>query len=783
MRNFGVRMKQNPNDYLNQLNPQQRDAVGYLDGPSLVIAGAGSGKTRVLTYKIVHLLQNGYEPWRILALTFTNKAAREMRERIETLVGSETASKLWMGTFHSIFARLLRINAERIGYNSNFTIYDSADSKSLVKMIIKEMGLDDKVYKPSAVLGAISSAKNALISPEKYATLKDVMDADRQSRRPEIHAIYLKYRDRCFAAGAMDFDDLLYYTNLLLRDNPDVLRTYQEYFRFVLVDEYQDTNFAQHVIVSQLCKEHHRLCVVGDDAQSIYSFRGANIRNILNLKKSYPELKIFKLERNYRSTQNIINAANSLIDKNTEQIKKQVYSENEPGSRVEVAQSYSDYEESFMVANRISQLKMRTADSYDEFAILYRTNAQSRRLEESLRNRNIPYRIYGGLSFYQRKEVKDAIAYFRLSVNPDDDEALRRIINFPARGIGETTVGKLTRRAMDEGISIMEVLSDPVGHGLDFNAGTLRKLKGFYDLAMGFVAMNRRGDDAATVANAIISQTQLLSMLLTDRTPESVSKQENLVELQRATGEFVDTQREQGADDLSLSTFLGQVSLATDQDSDDTSEERVTLMTVHAAKGLEFNNVIIVGVEDDRFPSSMAAGSLSEIEEERRLLYVAITRARHYCMMSYASSGMRNGQTATCTPSRFLRDIDPRYLKLTGGASVGGSSFTPPAWRSNSQPQKTRSISSRPSTPSATPSSASTPAGFTPASAASPKPTMAGVPPLESLSEGLRIEHARFGAGTITGIDTSMADARITVEFDNVGSKVLLLKFAKFQIL
>lgn len=785
MRNFGARMKQDPNDYLNQLNPQQRDAVSYLDGPSLVIAGAGSGKTRVLTYKIVHLLQNGYEPWRILALTFTNKAAREMRERIEALVGPETASKLWMGTFHSIFARILRINAEKIGYNSNFTIYDSADSKSLVKMIIKEMGLDDKVYKPSSVLGAISSAKNALISPEKYATLKDVMDADRQSRRPEIHAIYLKYRDRCFAAGAMDFDDLLYYTNLLLRDNPDVLRTYQEYFRFILVDEYQDTNFAQHVIVSQLCKGHHRLCVVGDDAQSIYSFRGANIRNILNLKKSYPELKIFKLERNYRSTQNIINAANSLIDKNTEQIKKQVYSENEPGSRVEVAQSYSDYEESFMVANRISQLKMSTADSYDEFAILYRTNAQSRRLEESLRNRNIPYRIYGGLSFYQRKEVKDAIAYFRLSVNPDDDEALRRIINFPARGIGETTVGKLTRRAMDEGVSIMEVLSDPIAHGLDFNGGTLRKLKGFYDLAMSFVEMNRRGDDAATVANAIISKTQLLSMLLTDRTPESVSKQENLVELQRAASEFVDSQREQGADDLSLSTFLGQVSLATDQDSDDTSEERVTLMTVHAAKGLEFNNVIIVGVEDDRFPSSMAAGSLSEIEEERRLLYVAITRARHFCMMSYASSGMRNGQTATCSPSRFLRDIDPRYLKLTGGASVTGSRFTPPAWRSRSESPTARKSYARPAESqtreSASPSQ-SAPSGFTPAQSATPRPTMAGVPPLESLREGMRIEHARFGSGTITAIDTSMADARITVDFDNVGSKVLLLKFARFQI-
>lgn len=774
-----------PNDYLNQLNPQQRDAVGYLDGPSLVIAGAGSGKTRVLTYKIVHLLQNGYEPWRILALTFTNKAAREMRERIEALVGTETSSKLWMGTFHSIFARILRINAEKIGYHSNFTIYDSADSKSLVKMIIKEMGLDDKIYKPSTVLGAISSAKNALISPEKYATLKDVIDADRQSRRPEIHAIYQKYHDRCFASGAMDFDDLLYYTNLLLRDNPDVLRTYQEYFRFILVDEYQDTNFAQHVIVSQLCKTHHRLCVVGDDAQSIYSFRGANIRNILNLKKSYPELKIFKLERNYRSTQNIINAANSLIDKNTEQIKKQVYSENEPGSRVEVAQSYSDYEESFMVANRISQLKMRTADSYDEFAILYRTNAQSRRLEESLRNRNIPYRIYGGLSFYQRKEVKDAIAYFRLSVNPDDDEALRRIINFPARGIGETTVGKLTRRAMDEGVSIMEVISDPVSHGLDFNGGTLRKLKGFYDLAMGFVEMNRRGDDAATVANAIISKTQLLSMLLTERTPESVSKQENLVELQRAASEFVEAQREQGIDDLSLSTFLGQVSLATDQDSDDTSEERVTLMTVHAAKGLEFNNVMIIGVEDDRFPSSMAAGSLSEIEEERRLLYVAITRARHFCMMSYASSGMRNGQTATCSPSRFLRDIDPRYLKLTGGASVGGSSFSPPAWRSHnsvSSPQR-GSYSRKPVASQSPAATASAPTGFTPAQSAATRPTMSGVPPLESLSEGLRIEHARFGAGTISAIDTSMADARITVDFDNVGSKVLLLKFARFQII
>ena len=774
-------MKQDSQEYLNELNPQQRDAVAYTDGPQLVIAGAGSGKTRVLTYKIVHLLNNGIEPGRILALTFTNKAAREMRERIEALVGPAVSSRLWMGTFHSIFSRLLRNNAERIGYKRDFTIYDSADSKSLVKMIIKEMGLDDKVYKPSSVLGAISTAKNALISPEKYATLADVMEADRQSRRPEIHNIYLKYRDRCFTAGAMDFDDLLYYTNLLLRDNPDVLRQYQDFFQYVLVDEYQDTNFAQHVIVSQLCKEHHRLCVVGDDAQSIYSFRGANIRNILNLKKSYPELRIFKLEQNYRSTQNIINAANSLIDKNTEQIKKQVFSENEPGSRIEVAQSYSDYEESFMVANRISQLKMRTADSYDEFAILYRTNAQSRRLEESLRNRNIPYRIYGGLSFYQRKEVKDAIAYFRLSVNPDDDEALRRIINFPTRGIGETTVQKLTRCAMDEGTSIMNVLSDPISHGVDVNSGTLRKLSAFHALISDCIEMNRRGDDASTVANAIISRTNLLGMLITDRTPESVSKQENLTELLRAASEYVESQREQGADDLSLSNFLGQVSLATDQDSDDSSEERVTLMTVHAAKGLEFNNVFIVGAEDDRFPSSMAGNSLSEVEEERRLLYVAITRARNFCMISYASTGMRNGQTATCSPSRFLRDIDPKYLKLSTGATLGGNSgsnYTPPMWRPSGMSRPAPRPASQTASKLATPG-----ANFTPASNSAARPAMPGVPDVSELAEGVRIEHARFGTGTITAIDTSMSDTRITVEFDNVGSKVLLLKFARFTII
>lgn len=433
-------------DYLQQLNGQQLAAVEYVDGPSLVIAGAGSGKTRVLTYKIVHLLRCGYEPWRILALTFTNKAAREMRERIEALVGTEVASRLWMGTFHSIFARILRANADRIGFKSSFTIYDSADSKSLVKTIVKDLVLDEKIYKPSSVISAISTAKNALISPEKYAADREIMRADADARRPRIHEIYRIYRDRCFTAGAMDFDDLLYYTNVLLRDNPDVLRHYQEFFRYVLVDEYQDTNFAQHLIVAKICEEHHQLCVVGDDAQSIYSFRGANIRNILSMRDTYPGMKLFKLERNYRSTQNIINAANSLIEKNTEQIRKEVYSENKPGDRIEVVSSYSDLDESAIVANRISQVRMLTHDSYDEFAILYRTNAQSRILEESLRKRNIPYRIYGGLSFYQRKEVKDAVAYFRLAVNPDDDEALRRVINFPARASAKPPSTRLHAR-------------------------------------------------------------------------------------------------------------------------------------------------------------------------------------------------------------------------------------------------------------------------------------------------------------------------------------------------
>ena len=780
--------------YLDKLNEQQRAAVEFCDGPQLVIAGAGSGKTRVLTYKIVHLLRLGYEPWRILALTFTNKAAREMRERIEELVGHETASKLWMGTFHSIFARILRSNADRLGFKSNFTIYDAADSKSLVKTIIKDMQLDDKVYKPSAVLSAISGAKNALVSPEDYAMSRDVIEADRRAKRPELHAIYKAYCDRCIASSAMDFDDLLYYTNVLLRDNPDVLRHYREFFRYVLVDEYQDTNFAQHVIVTQLTRESGKLCVVGDDAQSIYSFRGANIRNILDLRATYPELSTFKLERNYRSTRNIINAAGSLIDKNRDQIPKQVYSENEKGAPIEVVKCYSDFEEAYQVAARISQLKMRSGDSADEFAILYRTNAQSRVLEEALRKRNVPYRIYGGLSFYQRKEVKDAIAYFRMAINPDDDEALKRIINFPARGIGDTTLGKLIGRAIEDNVSIWTVIQEPDKHPAGLNAGTMRKLDAFAGLITEFTELNRKGADAMEVATRVIERTGLFTMLLHDNTPESISKQENLQELLNGVKDFVNTRVEEGNPACGLADFMAEVSLATDQDSDsDGVEERVTLMTVHAAKGLEFNNVFVVGVEEELFPSAMAQDSPAQIEEERRLMYVAITRARKFCMLSYAGSRFRNGQTATCRPSRFLGDIDPAYLRLATNDVLGNSApkVRPTVNYAASMAGSARSLNAlrqevgqRPTSALRRPQDVTVPSARTPQKA-SAAPAQGGfaVHSRDELTPGMRIEHAKFGAGTINNIDSSGPDARMTVDFDTTDSRTLMLKFAKFAII
>ncbi len=784
-------------DYLSKLNQQQRDAVDYLAGPQLVIAGAGSGKTRVLTYKIVHLLSQGYEPYRIMALTFTNKAAREMKERIEPLVGGATANRLWMGTFHSIFARLLRNHADRIGFKSSFTIYDASDSKQAIRAIIKDMQLDDKIYKPSVVQSAISMAKNALISPERYMIDKDLMEADRRAKRPLMAEIYRIYQHRCLVAGAMDFDDLLYYTNVLLRDNPDVRRHYQEFFRYVLVDEYQDTNFAQHCIVTELCHDSNNLTMVGDDAQSIYSFRGANIKNILNLKKAYPALKIFKLEQNYRSTRNIVNAANSLIAKNSEQIKKEVFSENEVGAKIEVLNSSTDFEEAYLVANRISQLQRSSHDNLDEFAILYRTNAQSRRLEESLRKRNISYRIYGGLSFYQRKEIKDAISYFRLATNPDDDEALRRIINYPARGIGETTVNKIVRAAIDNSVSMWSVICSPDTYNLEVNSGTLKKLNGFRDLISDFVKTNQSGGDAYLLATTIITRTKLLSSLFSDSTPESISKQENLQEILSNVKDFVDEHNEIGeTNSTDMSHFLAEVSLATDQDEKDTAEHKVTLMTVHAAKGLEFNNVIIVGAEEDLFPSAMSSSSLNEIEEERRLMYVAITRARKFCMITYASSRFRNGQTKLCQPSRFLHDIDPKYIKLIQGTDLGyvyqGINPYDSYRESFHSPVMTSVINPAPSAPPPPghasdrwrerAASVNPEKGINNASQPMPSAGQYSVHSADEVREGMMIVHERFGKGKILNVHTDPAGEKITVLFANVAQRTLMLKYARFAI-
>ena len=725
-----------------------------------------------------------------MALTFTNKAAREMRERIEQLVGHQVASRLWMGTFHSIFSRLLRAHADRLGFKSSFTIYDSADSKALIKTIIKEMRLDEKIYKPAVVQSAISHAKNALISPAAYAASPDLMRADKDARRPLTVDIYRAYRQRCRLAGAMDFDDLLYYTNVLLKDNPDVLNHYREFFRYVLVDEYQDTNFAQHCIVTELCERTNALTMVGDDAQSIYSFRGANIQNILNLEKAYPDLRIFKLEQNYRSTQNIVDAANSLIEKNREQIRKQVFSKNDTGERIEVINCSTDFEEAFLVANRIAQLRRTSHDSLDEFAVLYRTNAQSRRLEESLRKRNISYRIYGGLSFYQRKEVKDAIAYFRLATNPDDDEALRRVINYPARGIGETTVAKLIHTAMEHRVSIWKVLDDPAAYELPVNSATLKKLDLFRQLVADFNTADERGTDAYELATTIISRTRLLSSLISDNTPESISKQENLQEILSNVKDFVDEKNEAGElDHTRMQDFLAEVSLATDQDEQDTAEQRVTLMTAHAAKGLEFNNVIVVGVEEELFPSAMASGSLGEIEEERRLLYVAVTRAKKFCMLSYASSRFKNGQTKICQPSRFLRDIDPRYLKLVQGTDLGTGGPNPyEKYRSSFH------------SPIATHAEINPKAGVTPPpvaassrwqpsaiaakeNSAQPSSGEFALHTLDEVASGMEIMHERFGRGKITDIDPDPASAKIVVLFSNVEQRKLMLKYAKFKIL
>ena len=767
--------------YLDDLNDQQKEAVKYIDGPSLVIAGAGSGKTRVLTYKIVHLLRLGFEPYRILALTFTNKAAREMKERIQTMVSPSVASKLMMGTFHSIFLSILRRHVDRIGYKNGFTIYDTADSKSLLKMIIKELGLDEKTYKPSNLLSVISNAKNKLISPEQYLLDPDIVAADKRSKRPMTGQIFLTYCERCKVANAMDFDDILFNMNLLLRDHPDILRHYQEYFKFILVDEYQDTNFAQHLIISQLAGDRKRICVVGDDAQSIYSFRGAEIRNILNLETKIKGLKIFKLERNYRSTQNIIDAAGSLIAKNTHQMKKNVFSENAKGSKIDVVSAYSDLEEAFLISNLITQRKYQNQDSFDEFAVLYRTNAQSRALEESLRKRNIPYRIYGSLSFYQRKEVKDAIAYFRLSVNPDDDESLRRIINFPQRGIGETTLKKLTAEAVSKSTSIWEIISNGNLKEIGFNNGTINKLNGFKQLIEEFITDNSEGANAYELAQLIYNRTGILTLYAHDSTPESITRYENLSEIMSGLKDFVDLQMQTGEGKADMQTFLSQVMLATDQDQEEGDEDtpKVTLMTVHAAKGLEFKHVYIVGVEEELFPSAMSQTSIWEIEEERRLLYVAMTRAKESCTITYAGSRFRNGQTVITSPSRFISDISSTYLNINSSSNIGKTEF------SQVNPQfNYRQNNSNPQTSSQPNISRK---NLSPVILKRIKDSnFSNVAPQhqpDELNVGDTILHSKFGIGFIEAISSISGEPSITVNFKELGVKRLLLRFAKFEVL
>ena len=771
-------------ELLKQLNKSQREAVEFVDGPSLVIAGAGSGKTRVLTYKIAYLLKLGLPPQNILALTFTNKAAREMKSRIAQVMGEKIARSIWMGTFHSIFSRILRTESEKIGFNSNFTIADSSDSRNLLKTIIKEFQLDDKVYKPARVQAVISSAKNALVSPEMYAQNRDLLEHDQRQKVPMIKDVYREYRNRLRAANTMDFDDLLFFTSRLFRDNPDILAAYQNRFQFILVDEYQDTNFAQHLVVKQLADQHHRVCVVGDDAQSIYSFRGANIDNILNFKDNYPEAQMFKLEQNYRSTQNIVNAANSLISKNKEQIQKKVYSEKENGDRLELASAFSDFEEGVIVANKIQDLRRSKDASYQDFVILYRTNAQSRIFEESLRKKNIPYRIYGGLSFYQRKEIKDVIAYFRLVVNPYDEEAFKRIINYPTRGIGQTTVAKITAAARLHDVSLWEVIASPLEYNLDVNAGTAKKLGGFRDMVSKFIELLPL-NTAYELATTIVKESGIVQDAYQDQTPEGMSRQENMQELLGGIHEFCEMRREEGDENIGLMNFLSEVSLLSDQDTDKEADaEKVTMMTVHASKGLEFKNVFIVGLEEDLFPSAMAKNDMRGVEEERRLFYVAITRAEEFCMLTYARSRFKNGQTNSCNPSRFLREIDVNYMQMNAGVLDSGASVQPQQggfWdtvrknRLESQAPKTTASPFEPREQQPTGSRR-----LVNARTATPK-----TPPVSTsgLQVGSVISHERFGVGKIVAIEGDENNRKATVDFENSGTKQLLLKFARFQII
>ena len=791
-------------NYLETFNPPQRAAVEYCEGPSLVIAGAGSGKTRVLTYKIAYLMEHGYQPWSILALTFTNKAAGEMKDRIAKIVGVDYARMLWMGTFHSIFLRILRQEHEKIGFSSNFTIYDAADSKSLVKSIIKEMELVDKTHKPGTVQGIISNAKNQLVTAEQYASNPANRQSDARHNMAALGQIFLRYCNRCKQSDAMDFDDILLYTYLLFEKHPDVLAKWEQRFRYVLVDEYQDTNFAQHRIVWQLTRQHQHVCVVGDDAQSIYSFRGANIDNILTFQKIYDDARLFKLERNYRSTQNIVEAANSLIKKNSHQIQKDIFSENDRGEKLHVMDTHSDIEEAKMVVNAIRSIKRKEGCEYSDFAILYRTNAQSRVFEDTMRKESLPYRIYGGLSFYQRKEIKDVIAYFRLAVNPNDEESFKRVINYPARGIGQTTVTKILSAATEHEVSLWTVINSPEQYELGVNKGTLMKIAAFREMISSFIE-NAQKMPANQVGTMIVKQSGIIADIYQDTTPENLSRQENVEELVNGMQDFCDMRMEEGNENISLSDYLSEVSLMSDVDSDKGDDgHKITLMTIHSAKGLEFCTVFVVGLEEGLFPSDMVSGNPREMEEERRLFYVAITRAKTHCYLSYAQCRFRYGQMEFSAPSRFLKDIDPKYLDRQQSMFSTRRSMDDdvelPWQRKRSLFGERQGIPRpfRPTVPSAKPFPSASPffsarpvpsTGTTTARPLSSVSQTTSFPQGTSshagggLKEGAYILHNRFGRGKVLKVEGTGDNTKATVQFENVGTKQLLLKFAKFEVI
>ena len=762
-------------DYLDTLNESQRVAVENIEGPTMVIAGAGSGKTRVLTYRIAYMMQHGVDPFNILALTFTNKAAKEMTERIGSIVGGGEAKNITMGTFHSVFARILRFNADRLGYPQNFTIYDTQDTKSLLKDIVKELNLDDKIYKPSMVYGRISAAKNNLISPEAYAENTDIIAEDRQSQRPELARIYKAYAVRCFKAGAMDFDDLLYQTNVLLRDFPDVLHYYQQKFRYILVDEYQDTNYAQYLIVKKLAAVYEILCVVGDDAQSIYSFRWANIQNILNFRNDYPDFKLFKLEQNYRSTQTIVEAANSVISRNKEQIKKSVWTENDQGLPIKVIRTMTDNEEGKIIANKIFDIKHAETSKWSDFAILYRTNRQSRSFEEALRRLNMPYKIYGGLSFYQRKEIKDLMAYFRLTANPRDEEALKRVINYPKRGIGKTSWETIVIAANNYNVALWDVISDFMTYPVDIPGATRSKISDFVTMIQSFSAQLLT-QPAYDLAQHIAKSSGILKELYTDKDkgPEEVERYQNIEELLAGIKEFT-VQR--GEDEQAiLSDYMIDVALLTDADTDkEDDKNKITMMTIHSSKGLEFPHVFLVGLEENLFPSQLSINSRSELEEERRLFYVAVTRAEKTCTISYASSRFQWGNLVSSEPSRFIAEINQDYLSFENpyGAAMGGGRSL-----NSGRPVTERGFVGGLNKKAVTPSTGS----LKSLSDLSSKPATSEAMNLD-LKVGYNVEHDRFGKGKVTKLEGTGVDKKATIFFPHAGAKTLLLRFAKLTVL